>query len=223
MSQKNGMNHKSVFIVNFSPISCSKVKFEHFHNVGGLRIYVADQDQRDVPEAYLHWYCSQMEDILDVRHGIYQELITVLGDRYDLHRIQTFIKQLEESSDVNECIKKLMVPLDNESQRQSSSSPGASSSSSANDDNSNNINRLPESAEHILRDFCERGGLELPQALERLVQILGPGSDSLSGKLLNLWLPIHLVTIGTLQLRKPFTTLMSSREANLVITEYRKA
>ena len=116
----------------------------------------------------------------------------MLGDRYDLQRVQTFLKQLEESSDIGEFVRQLMVPLANESLGRPRLSPGAPSPSSdllADDNHGNNnntINRLPESAEQILRDFCQRGGLELPQALKQLVQILGPGSDSLSRKLLNL-------------------------------------
>lgn len=45
---------------------------------------------------------------------------------------------------------------------------------------------LPEGAEQILRSFCEpNSGLELPQALEQLVKIFGPGSDAVSTKLLD--------------------------------------
>lgn len=186
MSRTIGMSLEPLFIVNFLRISCRKVRFEHSHNAGGLKIYIGE-DPRDVPETYLRWYCNQM-DILDVRDGIYQELITVLGDRYDQQRVETLIQQLEQSSDVGEFIKQLMEPWGNEYQGQPTLLPGAQSShlDLPTDDNSNNNNRLPERAEQILRDFCQQGGLELPQAMEQLVQILGPGSDSVSRKLLTL-------------------------------------
>jgi hypothetical protein len=45
---------------------------------------------------------------------------------------------------------------------------------------------LPEGAEQILRDFCDPNkGLEIPQALEQLVEIFGPGSETVSANLLD--------------------------------------
>lgn len=151
-------------------------------------------DPRDKPEAYLrrHW---ELQDG-DISDGLSLDLKVLLGDRYEEGRAQTLIKQLEDSSDIEEFIKQvIIVPFDNESQGQPRPSVGPQSSPLVhpapenppnNGDNNNGDNRVPERAKHILRDFCQRGGSERPQALEQLIEIFGPGSESLSGKLLDL-------------------------------------
>jgi hypothetical protein len=50
-------------------------------------------------------------DTSEVKNTIKDELIAVLGDRYDEQRVETLMEQLGESLDVTEFIKQLTVPL----------------------------------------------------------------------------------------------------------------
>jgi hypothetical protein len=43
-----------------------------------------------------------------------------------------------------------------------------------------------ERVEEVIQDHLLQGGLELPQNLERLVKIFGPGSKSVANKLLSI-------------------------------------
>jgi hypothetical protein len=67
------------------------------------------------------------------------------------------------------------APADDEVNRE----PGTSSQ---NADSSSD--GFPQSAVQVLLDFCQPGGLNQPQALKELVQILGPGTNSVAAKLL---------------------------------------